>query len=105
MRMAAQQRGYSIWGLTPFLRMQQQALDLSPMVFTDSLMQRIMGTMVVSSEKVPGVNVAGAMAFQEFLLAPATQARIRAFRYAGVDQPLFWPAAGNNAAEFLPANR
>jgi hypothetical protein len=33
-----------------------------------------------------GINVDGVKAFQEFVIAPATQARIRAFRYPDFDQ-------------------
>jgi len=102
MRAAADRGGYSLWGMTPFLTAQkQQRLPLRPLVFNDALMQRIMVTVVVNPDKIPGTNVAGAKALQEYLLTPATQARIRAFRYPGIDQPIFWPAGRNNSGANL----
>ena len=41
------------------------------------------------------------MAFQQYLLAPSTQARIRAFRLPGIDQQIWWPAGWNNASAVL----
>ena len=100
---AAQQGGYVLWGLTPFLRTQKQnRLDLQPLVLNDPLLQRIMVTVAVNPKEVPGVNVTGAEAFQEYLLDPVTQARIRAFRLPGIDEQIWWPAGRNNAGYALP---
>jgi tungstate transport system substrate-binding protein len=100
---AAQQGGYVLWGLTPFLRTQQQnRAELQPLVLNDPLLQRIMVTVAVNPAQVPGVNVSGAEAFQQYLLDPATQARIRAFRLPGIDQQIWWPAGRNNAGYVLP---
>jgi hypothetical protein len=46
--------------------------------------------------------VTGAEAFQRYLLDPATQVRIRAFRLPGIDQQIWWPAGRNNAGYALP---
>src|SRR5215211_1968544 len=100
---AAQQGGYVLWGLTPFLRTQKQnRLDLQPLVLNDPLLQRIMVTVAVNPKEVSGVNVTGAEAFQQYLLEPATQARIRAFRLPGIDEQIWWPAGRNNAGYALP---
>ena len=100
---AAQQGGYVFWGLTPFLRTQQQnKIQLQPLVLNDPLLQRIMVTVAVNSDKVAGVNVEGVRALQQYLLAPATQARIRAFRLPGIDQQIWWPAGRTNASYALP---
>src|SRR5215203_4061731 len=100
---AAQQGGYVLWGLTPFLRSQKQnRLDLQPLVLNDPLLQRIMVTVAVNPKKVSGVNATGAEAFQQYLLEPATQARIRAFRLPGIDEQIWWPAGRNNAGYALP---
>jgi tungstate transport system substrate-binding protein len=99
---AAEQGGYVLWGLTPFLRMQHRnSLDLEPLVLSDPLLQRIMVTVAVNPDKVSGVNVAGAEAFQQYLLDPATQARIWAFRLPGIEQQIWWPAGRNNAGYAL----
>ncbi len=90
--------GYTFWGLTPFLVAQQHLpLRLRPLILNDVLLQRVMATVVVNPERFPEANVAGARALQQYLLEPATQARIRAYRYPGIDQPIFWPAARNNS--------
>jgi tungstate transport system substrate-binding protein len=100
---AAQKGGYVLWGLTPFLRTQRQnKVDLQPLVLNDPLLQRIMVTIAVNPDKVSGVNVEGVTAFQQYLLAPATQARIRAFRLPGISQQIWWPAGWNNAGYALP---
>jgi tungstate transport system substrate-binding protein len=100
---AAKTNAYTIWGATPFLRYQKAnnlALKVVPM--RDSSMQRLMVSVMVNPAKIPGVNVAGAKAFQAYLLDPATQAMIRAFRIPGIDQPLFWPQGRTNASAALP---
>ncbi|MCX5806643.1 MAG: substrate-binding domain-containing protein [Proteobacteria bacterium] len=98
-RDAAGKGAYVLWGLPPFLRLKRQGpLDLEPLVVQDPIFQRIMVAVVVNSKKVPGVNADGATAFQNFLIAPATQARIRAFRYPDFDQQTWWPAGRHNAA-------
>ena len=100
---AAKQGGYVLWGLTPFLRTQQQSeVELQPLVLNDPLMRRIMVTVAVDPDEVAGVNERGAKAFQQYLLDPATQARIRAFRLAGIDQQIWWPAGRNNASAVVP---
>ena len=57
-----------------------------------------MVSIIVNPEKVPGVNAKGALAFQEFLLAPETQAEIRAFRYPDFDHQAWWPYGRHNDA-------
>jgi tungstate transport system substrate-binding protein len=102
---AAQQGGYVLWGLTPFLRAQKQnEVELQPLVLSDPLLQRIMVTVAVNPNEVPGVNLPGAEAFQQYLLDPATQARIRAFRLPGIDEQIWWPAGRNNAGYALPTS-
>jgi len=101
---AASAGGYTLWGLTPFLKyVEGHPLDLVPLVLGDPALQRIMVTIVVNPDKVSGLNEKGATAFQDYLLSVETQAKIRAFRTPGIDQPIFWPAGRNNQTEFLPA--
>jgi tungstate transport system substrate-binding protein len=101
---AAARGGYTLWGVTPFLVAQQaNPLPLQPMLYGEELFHRIMMTTVVNPASFPAANVTGALAFQDYLLMPSTQALIRNYRYPGIDQPLFWPAGRNNAPELLPA--
>ena len=98
---AAQKGAYVLFGLPPFLRIKRQGpIDLTPLVVGDPIFQRIMVSIIVNPKKIAGANVDGAKAFQEFLIAPVTQARIRAFRYPDFDQQGWWPAGRhNNASE------
>jgi len=98
-RDAAQKGAYVLWGLAPFLRLKRQnAINLEPVFVADPIFQRIMVAIVVNPQKVSGVNSGGATAFQDFLIAPETQARIRAFRYPDFDKQAWWPAGRHNAA-------
>lgn len=94
---ASAEHAYTAWGVTAFIeakKTNELALDL--VVPTDSLMQRIMVTVIGNPAKLPQVNLAGAKALQKFLLSPAVQGRIDAFRYAGIDEPVFLAAGRNN---------
>jgi tungstate transport system substrate-binding protein len=98
-RDAAEKHAYVLWGLPPFLRLKRQGpIDLVPLVIGDPIFQRMMVSIIVNAKKVEGVNADGAKAFQDFLIAPATQARIRAFRYPDFDQQAWWPAGRHNNA-------
>lgn len=102
-RLAADRGAYVIWGVPPFLRWKrqqsiEQAIDLEPLVVEDSTMQRIMVAIVVNPAAVKGVNSDAATKFQSFLLSPAIQARIAAFRYPDFDRQVWWPAGRHNSA-------
>ena len=94
--------GYVLWGNVPFLKFKESTGSRLEMIAVeDALMQRLMMTVVVNPEKIAGVNVAGAVALQRYLDSSATQGRIRAFRYPGVSQQLFWPSGRDNIGTFL----
>jgi tungstate transport system substrate-binding protein len=97
---AAQKGAYVLWGLSPFLKLKRQgAINLTPLVVEDPIFQRIMTSIIVNPKKITGVNADGAKSFQDYLLAPATQARIREFRYPDFDRQAWWPAGRHNAAQ------
>jgi tungstate transport system substrate-binding protein len=100
---AVHEKGYTLWGLVPFLKYQEEHPDcgMKALVTDDPLFQRLMVTVVVQPEKIKGVNVEGARALERFLIAPETQARIRAFRVGGFDGQVWWPAGRNNSGDFL----
>ena len=96
---ASRNGAYVLWGLQPFLRLQRQGpLALQAVVVGEPLFQRIMVSIVVNPERIPGVNGDGAKALQSYLIAPATQARIRAFRYLDFDEQAWWPSGRHNSA-------
>lgn len=99
---AAQRGAHTLWGLIPFLRLKAQTgLPLDPLVTDDPLLQRVMVSIVVNPSRMPGVNEAGALALQRFLIEPGTQARIRDFRHDGLRQQTWWPAGRFNAGTEL----
>lgn len=97
MRAAAQAGGYTMWGLVPFLRLQQQSgLPLQPLLTQDQLLKSVMVTIVVDPRKVSGVNAKGARLLEQYLIEAETQAKVRTFRMAGVAEQVWWPAAHDN---------
>jgi len=99
---AERSEAYVLWGTIPFIKLKESTNSRLEMVgLEDAMMQRLMMTVIVNPEKVAGVNVAGAVALQRYLTLSATQGRIRAFRYPGVSQQLFWPSARDNIGTFL----
>jgi hypothetical protein len=70
-----------------------------PLVLADPLLQRLLVSVVV---RAPGCNQDGARALQSHLLAPATQARIRATRYPTDERVCWMPAGRHNRTAVLP---
>jgi len=100
---AVSEQGYTLWGLVPFLKYQQEHPDcgMKPLATDDPLLQRLMVSVVVQRDRIKGVNFEAAKAFEQFLIAPETQARIRAFRIPGFDGQAWWPAGRNNSGAYL----
>ncbi len=100
---AVKEKGYTLWGLVPFLKYVEANPEcgMKALVTDDPLLQRLMVTVVVQPDRIKGVNVAGARALERFLIAPETQARIRAFRVPGFEGPVWWPSGRNNSGAFL----
>ncbi len=100
---AAKKGAYVLWGLTPFSRFRNDdSLGLEPLVLADPLLQRMLVSVIVKPSKVAGVNAEGAAKLQAFLLAPATQARIRAVRYPGEPRVTWVPGGRHNRTAMLP---
>ncbi len=102
---AERSESYIVWGIIPFLKFKEATNSrLEPFVLEDPILQRMMMTVIPNPEKIAGVNLAGAIALQKYLTSVPTQARIRAFRYPGISQPLFWPSARDNIGTYLSDN-
>lgn len=100
---AADRGAYVLWGVPPFLRWKrqqsiEQAPDIEPLVIDDPNLQRLMVAIAVNAKTVKGANTEGAQQLQAFLLSPAIQARIAAFRYPDFDRQVWWPAGRHNSA-------
>ena len=66
----------------------------------DQLLVNVYHVIVVNPERYDTINEAGAIAFSDFLLDPATQAVIAEFGLEQYGQPLFVPCADGNCAMF-----
>jgi tungstate transport system substrate-binding protein len=100
---ASQRGAYSLWGLTPFLRLRtSRPIHLEPLVLADPLLQRMLVSIIVKPGEGRDPNVGGAGALQSHLLAPATQARIRTIHYPGVDAASWIPGGRHNRTAILP---
>jgi len=104
LREASKLRAYTFWGLTPFSRTRRrEEIDLEPLVLADPMLQRMLVSIVVKPGAIAGVNADGAREFQQFLLAPSTQALIRQTPYSDEQPLVFWvPAGRHNRTAALP---
>jgi len=90
---AHDRRAYTLTDRGTYLAFAKR-VDLPILVEKDRPLLNIYSVMEVNPANGPRVNVAGGKAFAEFLLAPETQAVIKAFGVDRYGQPLFVPVAG-----------
>jgi len=90
---ANDRRAYTLTDRGTYLAFQKR-VDLPILVEKDRPLLNIYSVMEVNPANGPRVNVAGGKAFAEFMLAPETQAVIKAFGVDKYGQPLFVPVAG-----------
>jgi tungstate transport system substrate-binding protein len=93
LQMADEKRAYSITDRATYLAWRDR-LQLLPLVEGDSLLYNVYHVMEVSPHNAPRVNVAGARALADWLVAPETQRRIGEFGKSRFGQSLFVPDAG-----------
>jgi tungstate transport system substrate-binding protein len=102
--LAESKGGYIVYGAFPFLRYKAAAgLKMDALVLDDPLLQRMMVSVLVKPDRVPGVNYQGAQAFQQYLLSPRAQVLVRGYRVEGSVRQLWWPAGRHNNPEVLAA--
>jgi tungstate transport system substrate-binding protein len=69
------------------------------MVQSDPLLLNIYHVIQVNPAKFPNVNSAGAQAFSDFMVSPATQKLISQYGISQYGQELFFPDAGKTEAQ------
>lgn len=89
---AAEKKGYTLTDRGTYLSLQKN-LGLSILSQGDKTLLNIYHVIEVSPQKWPKVNAAGAKAFADFMVAPATQKLIGAFGVKKFGAPLFTPDA------------
>jgi len=90
---ANDRRAYTLTDRGTYLAFAKR-VDLPILVEKDRPLLNIYSVMEVNPANGPRVNVAGGKSFAEFMLAPETQAVIKAFGVDRYGQPLFVPVAG-----------
>lgn len=90
---ANDRRAYTITDRATYLAFQKR-VDLPILVEKDRPLLNIYSVMEVNPANGPRVNPRGGKAFADFMLAPETQAVIKAFGVDKYGQPLFVPVAG-----------
>ena len=98
LRIASEKQAYTLTDRATYLA-NRATLQLEVLLEGDPSLLNIYHVIVVNPEKWPQVNLSGARAFVEFLLAPETQALIGQFGVSDYGQPLFYPDAGKNETD------
>lgn len=94
---AESEQAYVIWGAIPFLKFKQKNKSSLTLLLTeDPSLQRIMAITRVNPRHFSGINDEAAKRLEDYLLTPATQAKINTFKVDGVKEQLWWPAARHN---------
>jgi len=96
---ASEKEAYTISDRGTYLK-QRANISLEILVEGDRSLLNVYHVIQVNPEKFPQVNAAGAEAFVQFMVAPATQEVIGSFGVEQFGQPLFFPDAGK-AEELL----
>lgn len=94
----SEKNGYTLTDRATFLA-NKENLDLEILVEGDNSLLNVYHVITVSAEKWPKVNDEGAMAFLQFMTAPATQELIGQFGIDKYGQPLFYPDADKTDAD------
>lgn len=89
---ANEKEAYTITDRGTYLA-RKATLDLTILAEGYQTFLNVYHVMVVNPEKGAHVNVEGARAFAEFMIAPATQTTVSTFGIEKFGQPLFFPAA------------
>jgi tungstate transport system substrate-binding protein len=90
---ADDRRAYTLTDRATYLALSRR-LALATLVEGDRALFNVYAVMEVNPANGPRVNAAGGRAFADFMVAPATQALIRAFGVEKFGRPLFVPIAG-----------
>jgi tungstate transport system substrate-binding protein len=98
LRIASEKGGYVLTDRATYVA-NQSVLSLNIMVQGDPLLLNIYHVIQVNPAKFPNVNAAGAQAFSDFMVAPATQAIIAQYGISQYGQELFFPDAGKTEAQ------
>jgi tungstate transport system substrate-binding protein len=98
LRVASERGGHILTDRATYVA-NQKVLNLTIMVQGDPALLNIYHVIQVNPDKFPNVNAAGAKAFSDFMVDPATQTLIGQYGVAQYGQPLFFPDADKTEAQ------
>lgn len=98
LNVAAEKKGYTLADRGTWLSL-QKTLGLPILMQGDPILLNIYHVIEVNHAKWPKVNAAGAKAFADFMVAPATQKVIKTFGVKKYGSPLFFPDAGKKVEQ------
>jgi tungstate transport system substrate-binding protein len=99
LRIASEKNAYTLTDTATYiLNLTSKVFTLDVLVQGDPALINIYHVIQVSPEKYPNVNAAGAKAFSDFMVDPATQAIIANFGVAQYGKPVFIADAGKTEA-------
>jgi tungstate transport system substrate-binding protein len=93
LNVTSEKRGYTLTDRGTFLALKKN-LDLDILVEGDAILLNVYHVIEVNPAKWPKVNVPGAKAFADFMVAKEAQDVIRTFGVEKFGSPLFFPDAG-----------
>jgi len=98
LNVAAEKKGYTLADRGTWLSLQKN-LGLPILMEGDPILLNIYHVIEVNHAKWPKVNAAGAKAFADFMVSPATQKIIKTFGVSKYGSPLFFPDAGKKVED------
>ena len=98
LNVAAEKKGYTLADRGTYLAMKKN-LGMDILVEGDAALLNIYHVMEVNVAKWPKVNVEGAKAFADFMVAKRTQDIIKSFGVDKYGSPLFFPDAGKKVED------
>jgi len=98
LNVAAEKKGYTLTDRGTWLSLRKN-LGLPVLMQGDPILLNIYHVIEVNKAKWPKVNAAGAKAFADFMVDPATQKIIKTFGVDKYGAPLFFPDAGKKVEE------
>ncbi len=99
LNIASERQAYTLADRGTYLALRDR-LDLEILVENDPALLNVYHVITVDPAQSDTINVAGATAFADFLLAPETQAVIGQFGVEEFGEPLFTPCAANSCGRF-----
>lgn len=98
LRVTSEKIGYTLTDRATYLA-QKDTLQLEILVEGDASLLNVYHVIVVNPEKWPNINLAGAQAFAQFMIADDIQAMIATFGVDKYGQALFFPDADKTDAD------